>query len=142
VIAQNESAIATAINYFRDGHCCVIARKHRSSISELERDEYDGVLSLVTKVSTVLESRYNAEKTYLLVIGDSSPIDHLHFHLIPKHRDQCSMGVYCIGKLLEAEGNGQLAEEDLTALARELSIMVEQLESSERPPAGSAPQEC
>ena len=54
------------------------------------------------KVSRALEQQYNCEKTYLLSIGDQ--VEHLHFHLIPKHKDKCSMGVYCFGKLWEAEG--------------------------------------
>lgn len=124
VIIENEAAIATAVDAFREGHCCVIVKNHRSSISMLEEHEYIGTFDIITKVSRALENKYGAEKTYLLVIGDSRPIDHLHFHLIPKHKNLCSMGDYCIGRLLESEGDRNTSEIERHRLAKELKSFI------------------
>jgi diadenosine tetraphosphate (Ap4A) HIT family hydrolase len=120
IILENDAAIAQVVDFFREGHCCVITKKHRGSISQLTESEYKGVFDLIVKTSKALEAKYNAEKTYLLVIGDSSPVDHLHFHLIPKHRAKCSMGVYCFGKLFESEGRRNTSEPEKDQIAKEL----------------------
>ena len=75
------------------------------------------------KVSKALEKKYDCEKTYLLSIGDM--VEHIHFHLIPKHRDKCSMGVYCFGKLFEVEGERKPSDSDLNALANEIKGIIE-----------------
>jgi diadenosine tetraphosphate (Ap4A) HIT family hydrolase len=117
-IEENDHAVAFAGNYYREGHCSIILKRHITSISELYANEFNDLFTLVTKISKALEIKYNASKTYLLAIGDK--VEHLHFHLIPKHKDKCSMGVYCFGALFESEGERKPITEEQVVLKNEI----------------------
>ena len=123
IIIENKKAIAIFEGYFREGHCTVILKDHKKSISELRKNEYNSIFELINKVSRALEKKYNAEKTYLLSIGDQ--VEHLHFHLIPKHKNKCSMGVYCFGKLFEAEGEKKPSDLELNTLTKEIKMIID-----------------
>jgi len=118
IITENNHAICFAESFFREGHCSVVLKRHVSSISELTSDEYIQLFSLVKTISSALEIKYNADKTYLLSIGDQ--VDHFHMHLIPKHKEKCSMGIYCFGALFEAEGKRSPTEEEQELLKNDL----------------------
>jgi histidine triad (HIT) family protein len=118
LILENDLALAIAEGYFREGHCTVIAKRHITSISEMTEDEWRDVTALIAEVSKALETKYQCDKTYLLSIGDK--VNHLHFHLIPKHKDLCSMGVYCFHALFEAEGERYPCEAEQKILADEI----------------------
>jgi diadenosine tetraphosphate (Ap4A) HIT family hydrolase len=122
LILENEHAFAVAENYFREGHCTVIVKRHIDSISKIERKEYSSIFDLITKVSKALEKIYDCEKTYLLSIGDQ--VGHLHFHLIPKHKNLCSMGKYCFRELFKAEGERHPLEPDKFKLASSVKSLI------------------
>jgi len=121
-ILENDHALAIADNYFREGHCNVIVKRHIRSVSELEQEEYNSILDLINKVSTALEKKYDCEKTYLLSIGDK--VNHLHFHIIPKHKDKCSMGMYCFERLFEVEGERKPTGSERNMLANEIKKLL------------------
>ncbi len=123
LILENRHAKALAEDYFREGHCTVILKKHKKSVSEIDSDEYNSLFELITKVSKALEKKYDCEKTYLISIGDQ--VEHVHFHLIPKHKDKCSMGVYCFLYLQEAEGERNTPASELRILADEIKSIIE-----------------
>jgi diadenosine tetraphosphate (Ap4A) HIT family hydrolase len=122
LILENRHAKALFEDYFREGHCTVILKKHKKSISEVDLDEYNSISELIIKVSRALEKKYNCEKTYLLSIGDQ--VEHVHFHLIPKHKDKLSMGEYCFVKLFEAEGKRNTPAAELQILADEIKSII------------------
>ena len=124
MILENEFARALAYDSFREGHCVVTVKRHMISPSGMNHEEHTATFELISKVSKVLEEKYGARKTYVIMIGDSNKWQHLHFHLIPKHRYLPSMGVYCIQKLQEAEGTRNPTEEQQKALADELRGML------------------
>ncbi len=126
-IIENELARASFSDSFREGHCIVTVKRHMISPSSLTADEHVAVFDLITKVSKALEKKYNARKTYLLVIGDSDKFQHLHFHLIPKHRNLPSMGVYCFQKMFEVEPNRTTPDSEKKAIAAELKGMIENI---------------
>jgi len=121
-ILENDHALAIVDNYFREGHCTVILKRHIRSISEIEQVEYSSIFELIKKVSTALEKKYDCEKTYLLSIGDK--VNHLHFHLIPKHKDKCSMGMYCFERLFEVEGERKPSDSERNMLANEVKSLI------------------
>jgi diadenosine tetraphosphate (Ap4A) HIT family hydrolase len=123
LILENKHAKVLMEDYFREGHCTVVLKKHKKSISEIDLDEYNSVSELIIKVSKALEKKYDCEKTYLISIGDQ--VEHIHFHLIPKHKDKCSMGVYCFLKLYEAEGKRNTPASELHILANEIKGIIE-----------------
>jgi diadenosine tetraphosphate (Ap4A) HIT family hydrolase len=123
LILENRHAKALFEDYFREGHCTVVLKKHKKSISEIDLDEYNSISELIIKVSKALEKKYDCEKTYLLAIGDQ--VEHIHFHLIPKHKNKCSMGTYCFVKLYEAEGKRNTPASELHILANEIKSIIE-----------------
>jgi diadenosine tetraphosphate (Ap4A) HIT family hydrolase len=125
LILENTHAKALFEDYFREGHCTIVLKKHKESISEVDSDEYNSVCELIIKISKALENKYDCNKTYLLSIGDQ--VEHVHFHLIPKHKDKCSMGQYCFIKLFEAEGKRNTAPSELQKLAGEIKAIAVKL---------------
>lgn len=123
LIIENRHAKAIVEDYFREGHCTIFPKKHKKSISEIDINEYNSIFELVIKVSQALEKKYDCEKTYLLSIGDK--VEHIHFHLIPKHKDKCPMGIYCFEKLHEVEGKRKTSDSELNALANEIKKIIE-----------------
>jgi diadenosine tetraphosphate (Ap4A) HIT family hydrolase len=126
-ILENDLARAEFADEFREGHSVVWVKRHMISPSSLTADEHVAVFDLITKVSKALEKKYSARKTYLLVIGDSDKFQHLHFHLIPKHRNLPSMGVYCFQKLFEVEPNRSTPDSEKKAVAVELKGLIEDI---------------
>jgi diadenosine tetraphosphate (Ap4A) HIT family hydrolase len=120
IIIQNEYALAEAVDAWREGHCVIFLKRHVISVSGIEPNEYTSVMELVAKVSKALETKYGARKTYVVSIGDSNKWQHFHFHLLPKHRNLPSYGVYAVQKLNEAEPLRNPASEQQKALADEL----------------------
>jgi diadenosine tetraphosphate (Ap4A) HIT family hydrolase len=123
LIIENRHAMVIGIDELREGQCLIITKKHRKSISEIDIDEYNSISELIIKVSKALEKKYDCEKTYLLCISDK--VEHIHFHLIPKHKDKCSMGAYCFRKLFEAEGRRETPDSELNALSNEIKEIIE-----------------
>lgn len=123
-IMENELARATFSDRFREGHCVVTVKRHMISSSSLEPDEHIAVFDLITKVSKALEEKYSARKTYLIMIGDGDKFQHLHYHLLPKHRNLPSMGTYCFQALFEAEGTRDTPESEKKALTNEIRKII------------------
>lgn len=85
--------------------------------------EYNSISELIIKVSKALEKKYGCGKTYLLFISDQ--VEHIYFHLIPKHKEKCSMGIYCFVKFYEAEGTRNTPASVLHMLANAIKSIVE-----------------
>ena len=125
-ILKNDLARAMFSDSFREGHCVVSVKRHMISPSSLNAEEQAAVFDLITKVSKALEEKYSTRKTYLIMIGDSNEFQHLHFHLIPKHRNLPSMGVYCFQKLFEVEPPRNTPDAEKEVITTELRTMIEQ----------------
>ena len=124
-ILENDLARAYFFDRYREGQTLVYVKRHIISMSAMTAEEQVAVFDLITRVSKALEEKYNARKTYLLMIGDGSKWQHLHFHLIPKHRDLPSMGLYCFQKLWEAEPQRETPDSERESVAAELREMIE-----------------
>jgi diadenosine tetraphosphate (Ap4A) HIT family hydrolase len=124
IILQNEYAIASAADSWREGHCIVTLKRHVISVSGIEPKEYASVMDLITRVSKALETKYGARKTYVVSIGDSNKWQHFHFHLLPKHRSLPSYGVYAVQKLNEAEPERHPSPEQQKGLADQLREII------------------
>ena len=123
LIMENEHAMVTFIDETREGQCLVFTKKHRKSMTVMNTDEWKSVGEIIHKVSRALEKKYNAEKTYLLCISDM--VEHIHFHIIPKHKDLVSMGHYCFAKVWEEKGKRETSDAEKKAIAEELRKMIE-----------------
>jgi diadenosine tetraphosphate (Ap4A) HIT family hydrolase len=125
LIMENEHAIVTFFDETREGQCIIYTKRHRKKMSEMNLDEFKSVSELILKVSKALEKKYDCEKTYLLYIGDA--LEHIHFHVIPKHKDLKSLGYYCFGKLWEEEGKRETADSEKKAITKELKEIIDSL---------------
>ncbi len=123
LIMENEHAMVTFIDETREGQCLIFTKNHRKSMTEMDMDEWNSVAELIIKVSKALEKKYDCEKTYLLCISDK--VEHIHFHVIPKHKDLVSMGYYCFVKVWEEEGKRETPESQLKARAEEIKAIIE-----------------
>jgi len=123
LIMENEHAMVTFIDETREGQCLIFTKNHRKSMTEMNLDEYNSVGEIIIKVSKALEKKYDCEKTYLLCIGDM--VEHIHFHLIPKHKDKVSMGYYCFAKVWEEEGKRETPDAEKSARAKEIKSIME-----------------
>ena len=123
LVMENEHSIVTFIDETREGQCLIFTKNHRKSMTEMDMDEWNSVAEIINKVSKALEKKYDCEKTYLLCISDM--VEHIHFHLIPKHKDLVSMGYYCFAKVWEEEGKRETPDAEKNARAKELKEMIE-----------------
>ena len=123
LIMENEHAMVTFIDETREGQCLIFTKNHKKSMTEMDTDEWNSVAELIKKVSRALEKKYDCEKTYLLCISDK--VEHIHFHIIPKHKNLKSMGYYCFAKVWEEEGKRETPKAELRARAEEIKKLIE-----------------
>ena len=123
LIMENEHAMVTFIDETREGQCLIFTKNHRKSMTEMDMDDWNSVAEIIIKVSKALEKKYDCEKTYLLCISDQ--VEHIHFHIIPKHKNLVSMGYYCFIKVWEEEGKRETPESELNARAKEIREIME-----------------
>jgi len=123
LIMENEHAMVTFIDETREGQCLIFTKNHRKSMTEMNIDEYRSVGEIIIKVSKALEKKYDCEKTYLLCISDM--VEHIHFHLIPKHKNLVSMGHYCFAKVWEEEGKRETPDSEKNERAKEIKEIIE-----------------
>ena len=57
LILENSYAKAVVQDYFREGHCTIILKKHKKSVSEIDANEYNSIFELIIKVSKALEKK-------------------------------------------------------------------------------------
>jgi diadenosine tetraphosphate (Ap4A) HIT family hydrolase len=126
LIMENDHAMVTFIDQTREGQCLIFPKAHKVSMSEMDIEEYSAVGELIIKVSKALEKKYDCEKTYLLCISDM--VAHVHFSLIPKHKDLVSIGYYCFGKLWEAEGKRETPNAEKQAKAKEIKSIIDKMQ--------------
>ena len=123
LIMENENAMVTFIDETREGQCLVFTKKHRKSMTVMDMDDWNSVADIIKKVSRALEKKYDCEKTYLLCISDK--VEHIHFHIIPKHKNLKSMGYYCFARVWDEEGKRETPEAELKARAQEIKGLID-----------------
>jgi len=70
-IITNDHAFSIVSKWpFRKGHCSVIIKRYIISVSELAAEEFHYIGDLISKVSGAMEKYYEAEKTFVLSIGE------------------------------------------------------------------------
>jgi diadenosine tetraphosphate (Ap4A) HIT family hydrolase len=115
LILENDHALAVFQGYYREGHCCVIPKRHIEAFSQLTPEEYAPIMDLIARVSKALEQHYHVKKTYMLAIADM--VYHTHFHLIPKHPNLVGMGKYSFRVLEVIEGYRNTPKDEQSRMA-------------------------
>lgn len=72
------------------GRCIVASKYHVSEIIELSEEERNAFLADVCKVAQAIHAAFQPVKVNYGAYGDTG--HHLHFHLVPKYRDEFEWG--------------------------------------------------
>ena len=85
---------------FRDpvfpGHTVVAPESH-VELEDVSGEEWQAIGEMLRRTSRAIRgSNAEIEKVYLVAIGDVDR-GHLHFHLLPKHRNGPGLGPYVFG---------------------------------------------
>ena|SRR6267378_3670484 len=106
IISENEHAFAT---YFpraiKIGHLVVAVKNHKPSFTDITDEEARSVMSLGLLVATIAKDLIDAEKYYVVSIGDLD--HHFHIHLLPKKASDVAMGKYI---MLDGGWKGEVGE--------------------------------
>ncbi|WP_431472353.1 HIT family protein [Nonlabens sp. SCSIO 43208] len=81
-VAENENFLAFLdINPNAPGHTLCIPKKEVNKLFDLEKQEYDDLMSFSREVALILRQEVTCERIGMSVIGLEVP--HVHVHLIP-----------------------------------------------------------
>jgi diadenosine tetraphosphate (Ap4A) HIT family hydrolase len=95
VLYQDEDGIVVLDDPVRAGHVLVGARAHAESLHDLSPEDAASVMRLAHRVAKSIVVLTGAIKVYVAAVGDKDK--HFHVHLLPKLRDDPSLGPYLFG---------------------------------------------
>lgn len=72
------------------GRCIVAYRDHVSELTELSDEDRNAFFADVAKAAKAVHTAFHPDKVNYGAYGDTGR--HLHFHLVPKYRDQFEWG--------------------------------------------------
>lgn len=70
------------------GWLVLVARRHIAAIDEMNEVEAAELGKLLRSVSKALKQVTHCQKTYILQFAEHPQHPHVHFHVIPRHKDQ------------------------------------------------------
>jgi histidine triad (HIT) family protein len=91
ILAENNLTLAFLdIKPVKPGHVLVVAKRHIATIEELSLEESTKLMELIKIMGERLKEKLKI-KGYNLILNNGKvagqEIDHLHFHLIPRHEN-------------------------------------------------------
>lgn len=96
------------------GRVIVASNKHVSELVDLSDEERNGYFSDVDKVAKALHKTFQPDKINYGAYGDTG--HHLHFHLVPKYKDEVEWGTPFAMNLQETF----LTDEEYESLAEQI----------------------
>ena len=72
------------------GRCIVAYQDHVSEITDLSDGERDAFFADVSRAAKAIHAAFHPDKVNYGAYGDTG--GHLHFHLVPKYRDEAEWG--------------------------------------------------
>lgn len=96
------------------GRCIVAYRDHVSELTELSDEERNAFFSDVARAAKAIHAAFRPDKVNYGAYGDTGR--HLHFHLVPKYRDQFEWG----GVFQMDPKRVTLSQDDYSAMAEKL----------------------
>jgi len=100
------------------GHVTVILKTHLAQTGAMTDATWLGVGSLVGRVASTLEQRFNA--TRVIFLGDGKPSAHVHLHLIPDPKNRSVAIGEAVADLNQADRPATLSPEEVSAMVNEL----------------------
>lgn len=96
------------------GRCIVAYRDHVSELTELSDEERNAFFSDVARTAKAIHAAFRPDKVNYGAYGDTGR--HLHFHLVPKYKDQFEWG----GVFQMDPKRVTLSQDDYSAMAEKL----------------------
>lgn len=96
------------------GRCIVAYQDHVSELTELSDGERNAFFSDVARAAKAIHAAFRPDKVNYGAYGDTGR--HLHFHLVPKYRDQFEWG----GVFQMDPKRVTLSQDDYSAMAEKL----------------------
>jgi len=96
------------------GRVIVAHKKHVSEIVELTAEERAAYMEDINHVAEAIHKAFNPDKVNYGAYGDTG--HHLHFHLVPKYKDQYEWG----GTFAMNPGEKTLSDEEYAKMIEEL----------------------
>ena len=76
------------INPNTNGHCLIIPKKHRVTIDEVDSELMSHILKVIKEIRSLLKERLKIDGLTLVQNNDlGQDVKHVHFHLIPRYKD-------------------------------------------------------
>ncbi len=99
ILAADETGLARIVAFPTpqfEGHAVVITTAHETRLEDVTPEEGRAVGSLVSEFAAETRTATDAERFYLLLIGDVD--DHqLHMHLVPRYGADPALGPHVFG---------------------------------------------
>lgn len=96
------------------GRCIVAYRDHVSELTELSDEERNAFFADVARTAKAIHAAFRPDKVNYGAYGDTGR--HLHFHLVPKYKDQFEWG----GVFQMDPKRVTLSQDDYSAMAEKL----------------------
>jgi diadenosine tetraphosphate (Ap4A) HIT family hydrolase len=80
--------VVHAYNTALPGWLCLVARRHIAAIDELTAEEAIEMGQLIRQISLALKEITGCVKTYVVQFAEAPGHQHVHFHIVPRMRDQ------------------------------------------------------
>lgn len=103
------------------GRVIVAHKKHVSEMVELTDEERNQYFKDINTVAKAIHEVYNPDKINYGAYGDTG--HHLHFHLVPKYKDEYEWG----GVFLMNPGIKNINEEECKVIAAKLASAIKKL---------------
>lgn len=125
--------VAHAFDSALPGWLVLVPRRHVTSVAELRSEEAQTLGTWLHRLSLALHAETGCVKTYVMQFAEQAGYAHLHFHVVPRHRDQPRdrTGARVFG-YLDATGADRMSERTLDDLARRIGARLSAV--SEGPP--------
>ncbi len=100
------------------GRVIVAHKKHVGDMTELSDEERDAYFTDIAKVSKALQKVFHPDKVNYGAYGDTG--HHLHFHLVPKYKDEYEWG----GVFAMNPGEKHLTDEEYKELVEKIKAAI------------------
>ncbi len=101
LLLYRDSRLVVLLNRFpyANGHLLVAPRRHLADITELNSSEHRNLMAMLSDCSAILRKRLHPDGLNIGLnlgkVAGAGIADHLHFHIVPRWRDDHNFMMVC-----------------------------------------------